>query len=122
MATIDLDRTRREGQTDLDLLCDAHLRTCHRARCFVRDNKKAVFFCHQVPEEGDVPDCLQDGHGAVVESRASYSSRLFDSPLHPPIVVVSQHRGASITVRCTCSRPGAHPFLLEAICVEYNKL
>uniref|UniRef100_A0AAU7E1S0 E3 12.5K protein n=1 Tax=Cardioderma bat adenovirus TaxID=3141913 RepID=A0AAU7E1S0_9ADEN len=111
-------------QENLELLCAAHARTCSRARCFVRDGKQAVYFHHQIPDQGPVPDSLQDGHGITVTVLSHHRSTVYGgspSP-HPPVVVTSSQRGATLRARCTCAGPEPHPFLVNALCLEYNKL
>lgn len=109
------------GQLELEVHCLAHLNQCRRPRCFVRDARPATYYHHVIPETGDVPDSLQEGHGVVLTLEANYYTRFYSKPGQPDVTLTAVTHGGKVCVRCTCSNPGPHRFLVDAACKTYNK-
>nr|QYW15040.1 13.3K protein [Bat mastadenovirus] len=108
----------------LTAYCLQHLAECRRPRCVLQSGRKPAFFYFPEPgpDQLDVPDSLQPGHGLKFHlPLVSKDSTVFCGAVSAVCVVSAVSREQSWKISCTCPTPAFHPAHLELLCECFNK-
>ncbi|UYL15020.1 13.3K protein [Bat mastadenovirus] len=108
----------------LTAACLQHLGQCQQPRCVLKSGRKPTFFYFPEPgpDQLDVPDSLQPGHGLKLHlPLVSSCSTVFCGAVSAECIVSSVSRECDWKVLCLCPQPAFHPHHLDLLCACYNK-
>ncbi|AMB43065.1 E3 12.5K [Bat mastadenovirus WIV9] len=120
----DLEAFIQLENQNLTRICLDHLLECQRPHCVLKCGRKPAFFYFPEPgpEQLDVPDSLQPGHGLkLCLPLVSTCSTVFCRAVSAECVVSSRSWEQAWKVQCCCQTPACHPHLLDLLCENYNK-
>lgn len=114
--------TERDIRLSLSALSQIHSDTCTSPTCFWSLKLLPEYFCILPSQlEGEcVPDSLQAGHGLKLTVPHCYLNYFTEK--HGLLIVCSCNlKSGYIKTRCSCSSPGAHIALFDALCEVFNR-